>query len=154
MSRSGILEALRSEERSLRSQLVAIQRAIEAIEGNAPPTAGRGRKKAAKAVRRPKPRDERRAAQSRRRADAQVLGIAPGGQGAGGSGKGVTRRAGLAGVWPLHSGFDQIDDASVRIRDAGRASEPGSDPAPGTELRAASLLPLTGTRPGTAPRIL
>ena len=54
MSRSGILEALRSEERSLRSQLVAIQRAIEAIEGNAPPTAGRGRKKAAKAVRRPK----------------------------------------------------------------------------------------------------
>ena len=50
MSRSGILEALRNEERSLRSQLVAIQRAIEAIEGNAPPTAGRGRKKAAKAV--------------------------------------------------------------------------------------------------------
>ncbi|MYH31202.1 MAG: hypothetical protein F4018_03700 [Acidobacteria bacterium] len=50
MSRSGILEALRNEERSLRSQLVAIQRAIEAIEGNAPPTARRGRKKAAKAV--------------------------------------------------------------------------------------------------------
>jgi len=35
-------------------------------------------------------RDERRAAQGRRRADAQVLGGAPGGQGAGGSGAGVT----------------------------------------------------------------
>lgn len=50
MSRSGVLEALRNEERSLRSQLVAIQHAIEAIEGTAAPTAGRGRKKAAKAV--------------------------------------------------------------------------------------------------------
>ena len=36
MSRSGILDALRNEEQSLRRQLVAIQRAIEAIEGNAP----------------------------------------------------------------------------------------------------------------------
>ena len=50
MSRSGILDALRNEERSLRNQLVAIQRAIDAIEGNASPVAGRGRKKAAKAV--------------------------------------------------------------------------------------------------------
>ena len=50
MSRSGILEILRDEERSLRIQLVAIQRAIEAIEGNAPPAAGRGRKKAHKVV--------------------------------------------------------------------------------------------------------
>ena len=54
MSRSGILDALRNEEQSLRSQLVAIQRAIEAIEGNAPPVAGRGRKKAAKKVARRK----------------------------------------------------------------------------------------------------
>ncbi len=54
MSRSGILDALRNEEQSLRSQLVAIQRAIEAIEGNAPSVAGRGRKKAAKAVARRK----------------------------------------------------------------------------------------------------
>ena len=37
MSQSGILDALRNEERSLKSQLVAIQRAIEAIEGNVPP---------------------------------------------------------------------------------------------------------------------
>ncbi|MCE2541038.1 MAG: hypothetical protein J4G16_11845 [Acidobacteria bacterium] len=37
MSRSGILDALRNEERSLKSQLVAIQRAIEAIEVNATP---------------------------------------------------------------------------------------------------------------------
>ena len=50
MSKSGILDALRNEEQSLRSQLVAIQRAIEAIEGNVPPAVGRGRKKAAKAA--------------------------------------------------------------------------------------------------------
>ncbi len=50
MSKSGILEVLRNEERSLRSQLVAIQRAIEVIEGNVSPAAGRGRKKAVKAV--------------------------------------------------------------------------------------------------------
>ena len=45
-----ILDALRNEEQSLRRQLVAIQRAIEAIEGNAPPVAGRGTKQARKAV--------------------------------------------------------------------------------------------------------
>ena len=50
MSTSGILEALRNEEHSLKSQLVAIQRAIDAIEGNVAPAAGRGRKKVAKAV--------------------------------------------------------------------------------------------------------
>ncbi len=53
MSRSGILDALRNEEQSLRSQLVAIQRAIEAIEGNAPQGARPGRK-AAKGVARRK----------------------------------------------------------------------------------------------------
>ena len=70
MSRSGILDALRNEERSLRSQLVAIQRAIEAIEGNAPPAAGRGRKKAAKAVGRRKrtmTEEQRRAVAERMR---------------------------------------------------------------------------------------
>ena len=40
MSKSGILDALRNEERSLKSQLVAIQRAIEAIDDNVPPAAG------------------------------------------------------------------------------------------------------------------
>ena len=50
MSRSGILDALRNEERSLKSQLVAIQRALEAIEGAGAPTARRGRKKAVKTV--------------------------------------------------------------------------------------------------------
>ena len=50
MSRTGILDALRSEERSLKSQLVAIQRALEAIEGAGAPTARRGRKKAVKTV--------------------------------------------------------------------------------------------------------
>ena len=46
MSSSEILDALRNEERSLKSRLVAIQRAIEAIEGTAAPAAGRGSKKA------------------------------------------------------------------------------------------------------------
>ena len=70
MSRSGILDALRNEERSLRSQLVAIQRAIEAIEGNVPPAAGHGRKKAAKAVGRRKrtmTEEQRRAVAERMR---------------------------------------------------------------------------------------
>ena len=50
MPRIEILDALRDEERSLKNQLVAIQRAIEAIEGNARPAAARGGKKAVKAV--------------------------------------------------------------------------------------------------------
>ena len=49
MSKSGILEALRNEEKALKTQLVAIQRAIEAIElADAPAPAARGRKKARK----------------------------------------------------------------------------------------------------------
>ena len=70
MSRSGILDALRNEERSLKSQLVAIQRAIEAIEGAAAPTARRGRKKAVKAVGRRKrtmTEEQRRAVAERMR---------------------------------------------------------------------------------------
>ena len=51
MSKSGILEALRNEEKALKTQLVAIQRAIEAIElADAPAPAARGRKKARKVV--------------------------------------------------------------------------------------------------------
>ena len=69
MSRSGILDVLRNEERSLKSQLVAIQRAIDAIEGNAAPTAGRGRKKAAKAVR----RGRRAMSEEQRRAVAERM---------------------------------------------------------------------------------
>ena len=45
MSSSGIVDALRNED-----QIVAIQRAIEAIEGAAAPTARRGSRKAVKAV--------------------------------------------------------------------------------------------------------
>ena len=50
MSKSGILDVLKDEEKSLQTQLVAIQRAIEAIEGaaGAPVAPARGRKKAAK----------------------------------------------------------------------------------------------------------
>ena len=51
MSKSGILEALRDEEKSLKTQLVAIQRAIEAIElADAPAPSARGKKKARKAA--------------------------------------------------------------------------------------------------------
>lgn len=51
MSKSGILEALRNEEKALKTQLVAIQRAIEAIElADAPAPAARGKKKARKVV--------------------------------------------------------------------------------------------------------
>ena len=50
MSKSGILDALKDEEKSLRTQIVAIQRAIEAIEGADAPAAGRGKKKALKFV--------------------------------------------------------------------------------------------------------
>ena len=45
MSTRGILEALRNEQHSLKSQLVAIQRATDAIEGMSrwpPDAAGRG----------------------------------------------------------------------------------------------------------------
>ena len=69
MSKSGILDALRDEERSLKSQLVAVQRAIEAIEGNVPPAVGRGRKKPAKAVRRRK----RAMSEEQRRAVAERM---------------------------------------------------------------------------------
>lgn len=85
MSTRGVLEALRNEEHSLKSQLVAIQRAIDAIEGNVAPTAGRARKKVAKAVGRRKRTmtEEQRAAvaermrkywASRREAKAQEEG--------------------------------------------------------------------------------
>ena len=70
MSRSGILDGLRNEERSLKNQLVAIQRAIEAIEGNAGPDVRPGRKKAVKAVGRRKrtmTEDQRRAVAERMR---------------------------------------------------------------------------------------
>ena len=70
MSSSGILDALRDEERSLKSQLVAIQRAIEAIEGAAAPPARRGRKKAVKVVGRRKrtmTEEQRRAVAERMR---------------------------------------------------------------------------------------
>ena len=69
MSKSGILDALRNEERSLRSQIVAIQRAIEAIEGSLPQASGRGRKKAAKAVGRRK----RTMSEEQRRAVAERM---------------------------------------------------------------------------------
>ena len=54
MSRSGILEELRNEEKELRTQLAAIQRAIEAIEGVESATSGSGGKKTRPARRRRK----------------------------------------------------------------------------------------------------
>ena len=69
MSRSGILDALRTEEQSLRSQLVAIQRAIEAMEGTAPPVDGRGRKKTSKPV----PKRKRTMSEEQRKAVAERM---------------------------------------------------------------------------------
>lgn len=61
MSRGGILEALRGEEKALKTQLVAIQRAIEAIElADAPAPAARGRKKARKVAVAPTPTPRRK----------------------------------------------------------------------------------------------
>ena len=93
MSTRGILAALRNEERSLKSQLVAIQRAIEAIEGNVRPGRRAREEEGGQGSRQAEAHDERGAAQGGRRADAQVLGIPARSQGAGGSGAGVTRRA-------------------------------------------------------------
>ena len=70
MSTSGILDALRNEERSLKSQLVAIHRALEAIEGNVPLAAAGGRKQSTKTVGRRKramSEEQRRAVADRMR---------------------------------------------------------------------------------------
>ena len=150
MSRSGILEALHNEERSLRNQLVAIQRAIEAIEGNVAPAAGRGRKKAAKAVRgrkRAMSDEQRRAVAermrkywaARREAKAQEE-----------EGQGVTRRTDLAGVRPAST----RSTTPGRIRAEERTSEP-----PATRIRVSNPVRLsdrrlTGTRLGNAPGFL
>ena len=81
MSKSGILEALRTEEKALKTQLVAIQRAIEAIElADAPAPAARGRKKARKVavVAAAPPKRKRAMTEEQRRAtlraDAEILG--------------------------------------------------------------------------------
>ena len=113
MSKSGILDALRNEEQSLRSQLVAIQRAIEAIEGNASPVAGRGTKQSRKAVAKPKRAmtEEQRGARSL----AVVSLVTPTPTHTGWTDRGrrprcsiVNREAGLQGM------------ASVRVAVAGR----------------------------------
>ena len=65
MLSSGIVDALRNED-----QIVAIQRAIEAIEGTAAPTARRGSRKAVKGVGRRKctmTEEQRRAVAERMR---------------------------------------------------------------------------------------
>ena len=65
MSKSGILDALKDEEKSLRTQLVAIQRAIEALEGaDAPAPAGRGKKKPLKVGRQAEANNDRGTAPS------------------------------------------------------------------------------------------
>ena len=121
MSRSGILDALRNEEQSLRSQLVAIQRAIEAIEGSAPPVVGRGRKKAAKKVaRRKRAMTEE---QGGRRADAQLLGLPASGQGAGRKDTGVTYVGRLFLARGPESGSTTSGDTDRR---AGTACSPAS----------------------------
>lgn len=73
MSKSGILEALRTEEKALKTQLVAIQRAIEAIElADAPAPAARGRKKARKVAVAP-PKRKRAMTEEQRRAISERM---------------------------------------------------------------------------------
>lgn len=74
MARSEVLDVLRNEETSLKSQLVAIQRAIEAIElADGPAGSGRGRKAAGKVAaaaprrKRPMTEEQRRAISERMR---------------------------------------------------------------------------------------
>ncbi len=75
MSKIGILEALRTEEKALKTQLVAIQRAIEAIElADAPAPAARGRKKARKvAVVAAPPKRKRAMTEEQRRAISERM---------------------------------------------------------------------------------
>ena len=74
MSKSGILEALRNEEKALKTQLVAIQRAIEAIElADAPAPAARGRKKARKVVVAAAPKRKRAMTEEQRRAISERM---------------------------------------------------------------------------------
>ena len=74
MSKSGILEALRNEEKALKTQLVAIQRAIEAIElADAPAPAARGRKKARKVAAVAAPKRKRAMTEEQRRAISERM---------------------------------------------------------------------------------
>ena len=74
MSKSGILEALRNEEKVLKTQLVAIQRAIEAIElADAPVPAARGKKKARKVVAAAPPKRKRAMTEEQRQAISERM---------------------------------------------------------------------------------
>ena len=74
MSKSGILEALRTEEKALKTQLVAIQRAIEAIElADAPAPAARGRKKARKVAVAAPPKRKRAMTEEQRQAISERM---------------------------------------------------------------------------------
>jgi hypothetical protein len=74
MSKSGILEALRNEERALKTQLVAIQRAIEAIElADSPGPAARGKKKARKVVVAAAPKRKRAMTEEQRQAISERM---------------------------------------------------------------------------------
>lgn len=74
MSKSGILEALRNEEKALKTQLVAIQRAIEAIElADAPAPASRGKKKARKVVVAAPPKRKRAMTEEQRQAISERM---------------------------------------------------------------------------------
>ena len=82
--------------------------------------------------------DDRGAAAGRRRADAPVLGISPGSQGAGAGGTGVTLCAGLAAVWKLHAGLDRTDD-DRSVGSVPRADGLGPGRLPGARDRASRI---------------
>ena len=91
MSKNGILEALRHEEQSLRSQLVAVQRAIEAIRRDCAAARWARQAEGRQGGRQAEACHDGGAAQGGRRADAEVLGLAAGHQGRGRQDGGMTR---------------------------------------------------------------
>ena len=155
MSKSGSWTRCATRSARCGASLVAIQRAIEAIESSVPQAAGRGRKKAARGGWQAQAHDERGAAQGRRRADAQVLGFAPRGHGATARGARVTltrrpsRRLAVA-RWPRPA----QRRPSVASAPRTLADGPGSYSTQGPNLVRLSDCRLNSTVSGTATGIL
>ena len=92
MSRSGILDALRNEEQSLRRQLVAHSTCDRGDRRQRPAGRPARQEEGRQGGRQTEACDDRGAAQGGRRADARLLGLPASGQGAGREGAGVTLR--------------------------------------------------------------
>ncbi len=73
MSKSGVLEVLRNEEKALKRQLVAIQRAIEALELEDAPARGRTKARKVVDVAAPAPKRKRAMTEEQRRAISERM---------------------------------------------------------------------------------